>query len=559
MIKQTFGRDRQLAVLRRVVTDTAAGTGGVLVIEGAAGIGKTHLIDVAVELGLQQTLTVAARAAFTFDRAAPLITLASALGGCRPATDAFAWLGTVHDNQYRSLNQLREALEDFAADRPLMIVIDDAQWIDELSALAVRELVPALASSAVRWVFAHRPGPDDTPGQQLMSWLLRNNAEPMPIHALDDPAVRRLCEQAVAASVDNTVLALAGGCGGVPLQVEQLMTALQMSGQMVFNHGVATVTGDELPSSFITIVEQILNGLSEDTRRLVRTGSVFGRPFRITAVAGLLGRPPAQLVPLVEEATAARLLTHDDGALCFAHDLVRLAVYGTLNESVRALLHREAATISREERRPPLEVAEHLLKCGREGTREAAAILHAAARDVSNLAPSTAADLIVHALDLISEDEPQRGTLTADAVRLLASAGRLEQAHELGRTTLRAGLDPGTESTLLLGLAEAFKHAGQNATAVEYADQALRIPGIDHGVTAKLFAIRAHALFYTGDLREADRSGASAVTAGEISGAFGATVFGLTARSLVAQAEGRLGESLAHARQATQTAERVGG
>jgi DNA-binding CsgD family transcriptional regulator len=431
--------------------------------------------------------------------------------------------------------------------------------MDELSALAVRELVPALASSAVRWVFAHRPDSTNTPGQQVMAWLSRTGAARLSIHALAEPAVAQLCEQAVAARVDNTVLALAGGCGGVPLQVEQLMTALRLSGQMRFSQGVATVTGDELPSSFITVVEQILEGLSDDAQRLVRTGSVFGRPFRISAVAALLDRPPAQLVPLVEEATAARLLTHDDDALCFAHDLVRLAVYGTLNESVRALLHREAATISGAERRPPVEVAEHLLKSGREGAREAVTILHAAARDVSGLAPGTAADLIVHALDLIGEHDPERGTLIADAVRLLASAGRLEQAHDLGRTALRAGLDPATEATLLLGLAEAFKHAGQNLTAVDYADQALGIAGIDHAVTAKLFAIRAHALFYIGDLREADRSGASATTAGELSGASGATIFGLTARSLVAQAEGRLEASLAYAQQATQTADRVGG
>ncbi|GAA3191448.1 AAA family ATPase [Dactylosporangium siamense] len=559
MSKATFGRDRELAVLRRMVGDTAAGTGGVLVIDGSAGIGKTHLVEVVTALAHEAKLEVAARTAFSLDRAAPLVTLASALRNCQPATDTFTWLTDTQESQYRTLDRLREALEEFAAHRPMIISIDDAQWMDELSALAVRELVPALASSAVRWVFAHRPGSTNTPGQQVLSWLLRNGAERLSIRAIDEPAVARLCEQAVAAKVDNTVLALAGGCGGVPLQVEQLMTALRMNGQMVFSRGVATVTGDELPSSFITIVEQILNGLSEDAQRLVRTGSVFGRPFRISAVAGLLDRPPAQLVPLVEEATAARLLTHDDDALCFAHDLVRLAVYGTLNESVRALLHREAAMISRAERRPPVEVAEHLLKSGGEGAREAVTILHTAAREVSGLAPGTAADLIVHALDLIGVEDPERGTLIADAVRLLASAGRLEQAHNLGRTALRAGLDPATEGTLLLGLAEAFKHAGKNATAVDYADQALEITGIDHGLTAKLFAIRAHALFYVGDLREADRSGASAATAGEISGAFGATVFGLTARSLVAQAEGRLEESLAFAHQATRTADRVGG
>ncbi|UWZ34097.1 AAA family ATPase [Dactylosporangium roseum] len=558
-VLKTFGRDRELATLHTAVAGATNGVGGCTVLTGSPGIGKSHLLRAAVDHAEGLGVVVAARAAFELDRAAPLVTLASALRQLRPVTDAFAWLREDHDNQYRAVERLGAALDDFTDDRPLVIVIDDAQWMDELSALAIRELVPALRTVPVRWLFARRPAPGDTPGQQVVDWLIREGADDLRLGSLDDLAVARLCAEAVGAEVDNTVLALAGGCHGIPLQVEQLLRALQATDQLVISGGVATVVGDELPSSFITIVEQVLRGLSGDARLLLRAGSVFGRPFSIEAVARLIGARPATLLPRIEEAVTAKVLVDVDDGLTFVHDLVRLAIYGTLGDSVGALLHREAAAVTRDEGRSPVEVAGHLLRSGRSGTREAVTMLHEAAKEVAGPAPATAADLIVHALDVLGEHDPARVALVADAVGLLASASRLEQAHELGETALRAGLPAATEATLLLGLAEAFKHAGQNRRAVEYADRGLRHAEIPEPVRANLFAVRAHALFYVGDLGGADRAGASAYTSGQTAAEHSASVFGLTARSLVAQAQGRPADALAHAQEATDLADRVGG
>ncbi|MEU7867594.1 AAA family ATPase [Dactylosporangium sp. NPDC049140] len=554
----TFGRDRELAVLRKAVSGAAAGFGGCTIVTGSAGIGKSHLVRTATRCAEGRGVSVAARAAFELDRAAPLITLASALQQIRPPEPALGWLREDDDAQYRTLERLGAALEDYAAQRPLVIAIDDAQWMDELSALAVAELVPALASSPVHWIFAHRPAPAGTPGQQLMERLVRDGHEQLMLGTLDDEAVRRLCAQVVGADVDNTVLALAGGCDGNPLQVEQLVRTLHLTGQLVVADGIGTVVGEELPSSFITIVDQMLHGLSSDAQELLQAAAVFGRPFGLEAVADLLDVRPATLIKQVREATAARVLV-DNGELEFVHDLVRLAVYGTLNGAVATMLHRQAAVIARAEGRPPVEVAQHLLKTGRSGRHEAVTILHEAALEVAPAAPSTAADLIEHALDAVGEHDPDRVALVADAVTLLASAGRLERAQDLGETALRAGLDPRTEAMLKFGLAEAFKHAGRNSTAVQYADQGLAVAGAPESVRAKLHAIRAHARFYTNDLPGADDDGAAATDAGMATGEYAASVFGLTGRSLVAQAQGRLDDAYAHAEHATGIADKVRG
>jgi len=548
-----------MAAIRRALRETADGAGGCLLFTGPPGIGKSHLLRAATEYAGSLHIAVAARDAFKLDLAAPLVTVASALRNCRPATTEFDWLSErpIHEDHYRTLERLRAGLENFAARQPLLISIDDAHWMDELSALAIRELVPALASSPVRWLFAGRTVTPDTPGQQTLTWLSHCGAETVQLDVLDDAATTQFCTGVVGAEVDNTLLALAASCGGNPLRIEKLLTALRVTRQLLISGGVASVVGSELPSSFIDTVKDVLASLPLDTQWLVRASSVFARPFSVDAVARLVSRPPAELFPLIEQALADFLAEESDG-LTFTHDLVRQAVYSTLPKAVGEQLHRDAAGVAADEGRPALEVAEHLLLSGRAGAPEAVTLLRGAAKQVAGTAPATAATLMMHALDSIAAHSPDRAALIAEAVGLLASAARLTEARELGEEALRAGLGGETEAMLLLGLAEAFKHAGQNRNAVSYADRGLADPGISAAIRARLYAIRAHALFYVDEFDAADSSGAESDRLGRASQEYGASVFGLTARSLVAHAEGRLDDALTHAETATALADRHG-
>jgi DNA-binding CsgD family transcriptional regulator len=563
MTEHIFGRDRELVMIRRALEDTAAGAGGCRVLTGPGGIGKTRLLRAAGDLADELGIAVAAREAFKHDLAAPLVTLAGALRNCSPPTGEFRWLSRPdrHDDPFLLLEQLRASLETFASRRPLLIVIDDAHWMDELSALAFRELVPALESFPVRWIFAARADQSgaEATGRDTLRWLARRGTEPLRLDVLGDGAVAELCAEAIGSEVDNTVLALAGGCGGNPLRIEQLLTALHRTGQLVVSDGTATVVGSELPSSFVDTVRDILDSLSAGTRLLLQAGSVPARPFGLEAAARLMRRDPAELFPAIDEATAAGLLVDETDGLAFAHDLVRQAVYNGLRRSVREQLHRDAALIARDEHRPAREVAEHLLRSGRSGTAEAIATLRDAAAEVAAVAPATAADLIMHALQASGEHDPQRATLTAEAVGLLAAASRVADARRLGEEALRSGLTPENEAALLLGLAEACKHAGQNPASIGYADRGLALDGLSDGVRASLHAIRAHALVYVDDLAAADASGAEADRLGRSGREFGAAVFGGTARMLVAQARGRLGVAYEHAAAATELADRTGG
>jgi len=431
--------------------------------------------------------------------------------------------------------------------------------MDELSALAVRELVPALASSPVRWLLAGRsPQAElDTPGRQTLDWL-SERATTIHLDVLDDQATAQLCADVIGAEVDDTVLALAAGCGGHPLRLEKLLSALLSTDQIMVADGVATVVGEDLPSSFVATVREIMGTLPPEAQWLLRATSVLDRPFTIETAARLMGREPVALFDAIDQVTAAGLLVEDQDGLVFQHDLVHQAVRSTLSGTVARHLHQEAAAMAREQGLPPAEIAEHLLRTGPAGTRAAVDMLRDTAATVAVTAPGAAADLMLQALHAVGEHDPVRPAMVAEAVGLLASAARVSLAQQLGEEALRAGLALETRTALQLGLAEASKHAGQNAKAAEYADDGLSEPTVPMPTQAKLHAIRAHATFYLDDYPGADADGAAADRIGRRHDP-GAAVFGLTARSLVAQAEGRIADALTHAAAATELADTTGG
>jgi ATP/maltotriose-dependent transcriptional regulator MalT len=540
---------------------TAAGSGGCTVVTGPPGMGKTCLLDATADEAVALGLAVAPGRAAELDRVAPLTTVASALQRAVPAPVDLSALRHHESERFWYIDRLGEALETYAADRPLVAVIDDAQWADEFSALALRVLVRQLSSAPVHWLLARRPVPAGSAGQQTVDWLLQQDAAAeLTLGPLDEEAVVELCAIVTEARPDATVMALAARCGGNPFLVEQLLGTMVAAGQIVARDGIATAVGDELPSTFLAAVAQRLRGLSGPAQRLLQAGSVFARPFTVDAASPLVGAASAELYPSAEEAVAAGILVEREECLAFAHDLLREAVYNHLSGPVRAAMHRAAADVVRGEGRSAVEIAEHLSRSGQTGDREAVKVLREAAAGLAPRAPGTAADVIVRALDMLGEHDDDRAVLIADAVGLLASAGRLEQALGLGESVLHSGLDPLTEATVLLGLAEALKHAGRNAASVEHARRALALPDVPEAIRARLHAIAAHALFaVVDDMPSADRAGAEADRIGQAVGEYGASVFGTTARSIVARAEGRLDDALRYARDAVDTADRVGG
>ncbi|GAA1738441.1 ATP-binding protein [Luedemannella helvata] len=555
-----LGRDRERATLRRMIDATSSGAGGGLVITGQPGIGKTRLLADARAHARAKGLAVGSSEATEIDQVAPLSTLLTMLRRIGPVPLDLPRLDSHQGERFWYVERIAEALENYVAQRPLLLILDDAQWTDEFSVLALRSLVPAFTASPLCWLISRRPVPARTPVQDALDWLREQGSDEIVLGQLDERAVSQLCASVLGAHVDATVLALAERGAGNPFLIKHLLRTLQDTGQIVVSDGVATVVGDELPTGFYSAVDQRLRGLAPDTRRLLQAGAVLGRPFALHTAATLLGVRGGDLSTAAEEAVGAGLLAIDGDALVFGHDLIREAVYNGTSAPVRSAMHREAMALVHDAGGSPVETATHLIRSGTPADRSSVDVLRQAAAEVADRAPGTAASLIVWALERLDPDDEAYVQLSADAVGLLASAGRLAEARAFGEAALRRGLDATTEATLLLGLAEALKHAGNNEAAVEYAARGLAAGSVPDAVRAQLYAVQAHALMYDmDDVAGVDRAGTQAYVLGGRAGEHAAAAYGLAARTLAAHVEGRLDDALAHARAAVEIAERFGG
>lgn len=556
-----LGRESTIRVCNEALARTADGGGGCIVVEGPAGIGKTRVLESVAAEARRYDIQVAAGRATEFDRAAPLATMLGVLRGYAPEL-ALGALRSPEASALIRIDRLRVALEEQVRDNRLLVVVDDSHWADELTALALRVLVPALALSPVLWLLARRPEP--VPGasraaEAAVDWLVDDGARPVRLEALDQEAMAALAAHLLDATPDASLLALAERSDGNPFLLQELLTTLRTAGRLRFTDGRVSAVGDDLPANFLDAVHHHLHGLSDRVRDLLNAGAVLGRPFSLHEAAGLLRCPAVDLISGATDAVAAGALVEHGDELAFRHDIIREAVYDALSGPVRSALHREAATVVTDERRSTVEAAEHLVRGGRLGDESAKVVLRDAVTQVAPTAPGTAADLTLRMLPLVDDHDPERPGLIAEAVRLLAAAGRVEEAAELGERALRSGLDVTDEARLLLGLAEALKHAGRNDAVIHYTERALSGTGVPEALKAQLLAVRAHALLGATDLTEMDTAGAEAVELGTRSDQPDATVFGMVARSVAARACGHLDEAVRYARDAVYTADVTGG
>lgn len=553
-------RDEILDQLEKTLHAAVRGEGGCVVLEGPAGIGKSHVLAAVERKARSLMISVVSARSAMLDRAAPLNSLITPLrqsGLLKPDTPV---LDTHGANRLHTVNVLGDVLERSSLRAPLLIKLDDAQWADELTALALHILVPRLATLPVLWVLARRPGTATVPAQEVIDSLLRDGARLIQLGPMPKQAVADFCAALLGTRPDATLLRLADRCGGNPFLIEQLLSCLQETNRLVVASGTASVLGGPLPSTFVTTVGERILGQPPEARRLLEAGSIFHRPFSVHEAASLLNRPVAELVPVVASTIGADILTESGSDLAFRNELIREAVYDSLSAPVRAALHREAAAVVQDERRSAIETVEHIIRSGSlasdgpglEVAREAAA-------QTAAEAPATAADLILRVLDLLDEQDTARPELISDAVGLLAAAGRVTEAREIGEEAVRAGLDPTTEASLVLGLSEALKHAGQNDAVVEHTGRALARAGVPDPIRAQLLALQAHGLLFTSGAADADRVAAQAVVLAEREGVHAAVVFGLAARSAAARMTGCLADALRIARQAVAVADDAGG
>jgi predicted ATPase len=223
------GREQELAVIVRNLSQVRAGTGCVVVVEGSAGLGKTRLLDECVSMAGELSFRVG-RGAAEPGRVIELGALFDALfEGDPPLADRRA-LNDVHASLeflFWLLQDVQSLIEEAALKNPVLICLDDLHWGGTSLSLAMRQLPVRLSSLPVAWVMAFRPEQGLHQVQQAKIELIESGAELIRLGPLNREAVAQVATDVLGAEADEELLQKAERVQGNPFLLVEFFRGLQ--------------------------------------------------------------------------------------------------------------------------------------------------------------------------------------------------------------------------------------------------------------------------------------------------------------------------------------------
>jgi DNA-binding CsgD family transcriptional regulator len=322
-----LGRTNELAAIDRVLDGARSGNAGTLVLTGAPGIGKTTLLDAAWQRSAGfERVRIAGREA---EAALAWSGLASLVLACRDwDADALAALRDVVDGARRNLVSVGSALHALIVRRsertPVLLAIDDAQWLDPPSADAIAFAVNRFAADRVAVIVAQRPGQPPRfarAGEHVVEGLAREQARAL---------VR--ARWTLPAEVVDRCFDLTGGNPLALLHVCEALSPDQRKGRQPIE-AVAT-----LPARLAAVFARKLDELPAATRRALAVVAAGGE---IAQLADVLGAIDATLADLAAAEDAG--IVSLDGPPRLAHPLWSAAILDAVDPSTRRRVHRALA------------------------------------------------------------------------------------------------------------------------------------------------------------------------------------------------------------------------
>ena len=510
-----IGREAELAELGRLLDGPQSGARA-LQLEGEAGAGKTALLREGVRVARAGSyLVLAARPveietklsfAGLSDLFEPLLddVLPELPEPQRRALEVALLLapGREQPDQRAVAAAFLSALRLVARDRPVLIAIDDLQWLDSPSHQVVAFAARRLSAEPVRFLASRRTV--DGSGQQLEleRALPAERLTRVELGPLGFIALHHLVERDLGYALPRPSLRkLHEASGGNPFFALELARAL---GDDAGRSGAEELP---VPQTLRSLVQGRLGRVPADERRVLLAVAALASPTRdlLAALEGGVGNEWPQLVDAFE----SRIVEVVDGRLRFTHPLLGSILYADTPLPVRQQLHGRLSELVSD----PEESARHLALSVAGPAPAVAGELEAAAGSASSRgAPSSAAELLELAVGLTPSDD----RATVSRRRLLAAdhwtaAGDTTRALALLEAAVNAS-EPGCQrAAAIVRMGRARRWAGDGPAAAALFEQALAEPCGDPAVRVSLEKELVWSTHLLGDVAAAERHAHSAV------------------------------------------------
>ncbi|WP_416982618.1 helix-turn-helix transcriptional regulator [Streptomyces sp. T028] len=444
-----LGRRNECRALDDVLTGARAGRSAALVLRGEPGIGKTELLKYLLEradgcrtvraVGVQSEMELSF--AGLHQLCAPLITGLDRLPG--PQRDALATAlglrGGPAPNRFLVGLATLSLLADAGGNQPLVCLVDDAQWLDRVSAQTLEFVARRLLAESVLLVVAVR---EPSPGETFAG------LPELCITGLTSSDSRRLLDSVVPGPLDERVRdRIVAETRGNPLALLELprgMTVAEMAGGFVAPD--ARPLSSRIEEGFLRRVRS----LPAETRRLLFTAAAepVGDLTLLRRAAGRLG---IDVDSAASHAEASELITLGT-PVRFRHPLVRSAAYRAAEPSDRRDVHQALADAT-DARLDPDRRAWHLARATAGPDETVAAELERSADRAQARGGVAAAAAFLDRAAELTPDPAHRGARELAAAQAKYEAGAFGAALDLAGTAERSPLDElsAAKVTLLRG------------------------------------------------------------------------------------------------------------
>ncbi len=465
------GRDQERQTLRHLLDQARRGTGGLVMIGGEPGVGKTRLAEELMADAVGRGMATHAGHCYEMEGAAPYVPFVEILETAlarAPSPEAFvADLGEEAAEVARLLprlrrlfpdlptplelppeqerrylfNSIREVLSRAARRQPLLVVLDDLQWADDPTILLVLHLAEQLAALPVLVVGTYRDTDVGRPLAHAFGDLRRRPGTTW-------VSLRRLSRDTVAELVhamsgqpppDQLVEALYSEAEGNPFFLEEVYRHLVEEGRLFDETGQfrtdLRISELDVPEGVRLVVGRRLERLGDQTVQILAAAAVIGRTFGFELLATVGAVDSDTLLDAVEDAERAHLIAAvadvaGEDRFLFAHELVRQTLVAGLSTPRRRLLHGRAADAMEQHYTANLDdhaaaIAHHLQQAGADGSRIFNHLVQAGRRALA-------------------------GAAFEEALRHYESASEFQGA-----------VDPGRRAAWLFELGTARRHAGR--------------------------------------------------------------------------------------------------